>query len=65
MPVVQAALIYDMRGGELDEFGDPMVGWYWQMVDAEEKPTSLMVGPFLDYDDALISCQRALDHDEY
>lgn len=43
----------------LDEFGDVMVGSYYQLIDGNDEPVSDLIGPYRDNEAAEAALKRA------
>lgn len=48
-----------------DEDGDPMIGHYWQLVDADETAMSELMGPYNTDAEAVKACERAWQSGDY
>lgn len=57
----QDAIIQEFDGNCKDAEGDFMVGWYYQLVDADEEPIMDFMGPYNTNTEAEHACQRAFD----
>lgn len=67
MVVAQQANIhqYDGTGTVLDEEGDPLYGFYWEILGFDNLPLTDMMGPYGSRGEAESACQRAYDDGDY
>ena len=50
---------------EYDEDGDPMLGFYYEIVDAEGEPLMEMMGPYRTPEEAEQACHTAWVNGDY
>lgn len=61
---MQSVLIHEFDAHKppiLDDDGDPMIGFYYQFINAEDKPLSGLIGPYKRKGEAATAAQRAFD----
>ena len=53
--------------GELqkDDYGDDLLGFYYQLVDDDEKPLCDMMGPYPTGEEAAAACDKAWLSNDY
>jgi len=55
----QKAAIFDFDGRSLDDDGEVLLGFYWQLLDnSTEDPITELMGPYTNFN----QCYAALDH---
>ena len=58
---------YDPASGDAcyDEEGEPMFGYYYEIVDGDGRALSPLMGPYNDKDEVEAACNKAWDTDNY
>lgn len=49
----------------LDDDGDPMVGWYWELRDKEGKLLTRQIGPYSSREEAEAAVKKSADEGTY
>ena len=60
----QDALILEFDGDEVDDYGEPLLGWYWQMVKSKGNLRGGLMGPYGTSAEAEAACRRAFNRGE-
>lgn len=55
---------FTAQSNELDDDGDPMLGFYWQIMDGRQ-PVSHQMGPYMTALEAESACKRAWERQDY
>lgn len=48
-----------------DEDGDPYLGYYWQLLNRQNEPISLLMGPYNTAAEAEVACKHAWQSGDY
>lgn len=65
MSNVREALIIPFDGEFADHDGEPLQGWYWQIVDGHGEQVGGLMGPYATGPEAEAACRRAFERGDY
>lgn len=50
---------------DYDEDGDPRLGWFFELVNAQDEALSPLIGPYYSAEEAEAACKRAWERGDY